>query len=340
MLIDLQIGYDIADMLHGERLKWPARNRIMLAVAVTVLVVVISALFAPYIDAEYEFNLLGRAPTALPMPAVPVAGRWFDDYFVVETVDATTFAIGEPRYYQGNYSYLILGTRRAVLFDAGTGLKNIVPVVRSLTNLPVTVIASHLHFDHVGALGRFDKTAALDHPSLRARARNSRLTLRRYEFLGFADRLPNPTFPVDEWWAPDSIIDLGGRSLRVLATPGHTSTSVSLYDEGRHQLFAGDFIYPGELYAFLPDASRSAYLETATGLLSMIDPKTRIFAAHMEDEPAPVRAPVLQVADLRALQNTLTSINQGSVSSSGFYPRIFPVRGAVKFATGWAWNNQ
>jgi len=303
-------------------------------------VVVIAALFSPYIYAEYEFNLLGQAPKALPMPTVPVAGRWFDDYFVVETVDPTTFAIGEPRYYQGNYSYLILGAQRAVLFDAGTGFRDILPVVRSLTNLPVTVIASHLHFDHVGALGRLDKTALLDEPSVRARARNSRLTLRRYEFLGFADRLPSPTFRVDEWWAPDSTIDLGSRRLRVLATPGHTSTSVSLYDESRRQLFAGDFIYPGELYAFLPDASRSAYLETTKRLLSIIDPDTRIFAAHMEGEPTPLKAPALQVADLRALESALTSIEQGDLSSSGFYPRIFPVRGAVRFATGWAWNNR
>lgn len=321
-------------------MSWPALYRIHLAVAAIALVVVIAALFSPYIYAEYEFNLLGQAPKALPMPTVPVAGRWFDDYFVVETVDPTTFAIGEPRYYQGNYSYLILGAQRAVLFDAGTGFRDILPVVRSLTNLPVTVIASHLHFDHVGALGRLDKTALLDEPSVRARARNSRLTLRRYEFLGFADRLPSPTFRVDEWWAPDSTIDLGSRRLRVLATPGHTSTSVSLYDESRRQLFAGDFIYPGELYAFLPDASRSAYLETTKRLLSIIDPDTRIFAAHMEGEPTPLKAPALQVADLRALESALTSIEQGDLSSSGFYPRIFPVRGAVRFATGWAWNNR
>jgi hydroxyacylglutathione hydrolase len=318
-----------------------ARYRILFAVAVTALIVVTAALLFPYVYAEYEFNLLGQAPTALPKPAVSAVGRWFDDYFIVETVDPTTFAIGEPRYYQGNYSYLILGTQRAVLFDAGTGLKDIVPVVRSLTNLPVTVIASHLHFDHVGALGRLDETAVLDEPPLRARVRNSRLTLRRYEFLGFADRLPNPTFQVSEWWAPDSIIDLGGgRQLRVLATPGHTPTSVSLYDAGRRQLFAGDFIYPGELYAFLPGASRSAYLATTKRLLSAIDSATRIFAAHMADPPAPVRAPELQVADLRALESSLTLIEQGGLASTGFYPRIFPVRGAVTFATGWDWNNR
>jgi glyoxylase-like metal-dependent hydrolase (beta-lactamase superfamily II) len=313
---------------------------LLLATAAAVAIVIAGALLAPYTYAEYEFDLHGEKPRALPMPVEPVAGTWFDDYFVVETVDPTTFAIGEPRYYQGNYSYLILGAQRAILFDAGTGLRDIEPVVRSLTHLPVTVIASHLHFDHVGALGRFDKTALIDEPSLRARPRDSQLTLRRYEFLGFADRLAVPTFRVDEWWPPGSTIDLGGRRLRVLATPGHTPTSVSLYDETRRQLFAGDFIYPGELYAFLPGASRSEYHATATRLLAILDPATQIFAAHMEDSPAPLRAPVLEVEDLRALERTLESIEHGDSTSSGFYPRIFPVRGAIKFATGWPWNNR
>jgi glyoxylase-like metal-dependent hydrolase (beta-lactamase superfamily II) len=235
---------------------------------------------------------------------------------------------------------LILGGQRAVLFDAGTGLRDIIPVVRSLTDLPVTVIASHLHFDHVGALGRLDRTAVLDDPALRARARDARLTLQRYEFLGFADRLQDLSFRVDEWWPPDSTVELGGRSLRVLATPGHTPTSVSLYDAGRHQLFAGDFIYPGELYAFLPGASRSAYLDSTRRLLAGIDPATQIFAAHMEDPTDAVQAPVLGVADLRALEACLTGIAQGHLQSAGFYPRVFPVRGTLKFATGWAWNNR
>lgn len=319
------------------------RRRVLLAItalASIAMITIIAALFAPYIYAEYLFHLHGRAPHMLPKPSVPVTGRWFDDYFVVQTLDPGTFAIGEPRYYQGNYSYLILGERRAVLFDAGSGLRDIEPVVRSLTSLPVTVIASHLHFDHVGALGRFDTTAVLDDSSLRARARDSRLSLERYEFLGFADRLANPTFHVDEWWAPDSIVDLGSRRLRVLATPGHTPTSVSLHDGSRHQLFVGDFIYPGNLYAFLPGASRSAYQETVRALLSSIDPATRIFAAHMKSPPAPAQAPVLEVADLQALDRALTLIEQDRATATGFYPRNFPVRGAMEFATGWEWNNR
>src|SRR5215469_15519245 len=315
-------------------------KRVLAALAVLIATTVLAACFAPYVYPELEYRLHGMDPAVLPKPAEPVAGRWNDDYFVVEEIDPTTLAIGEPRYYQGNYSYLIIGRQRAVLFDAGTGTRDIVPVVRSLTALPITVIPSHLHFDHVGALGQLDRTALLDAPTLRARVRDSRLTLGRYEFLGFVEDLASPTFRVDEWWAGGSTVDLGERRIRVLSTPGHTPTSVSLYDEQRRQLFLGDFMYPGALYAFLPGASRSAYLATTRKLLAMIDPGTRIFTAHMADPPTPVSAPVLEAADLRALEATLIGIEQGSLESTGFYPRVFPVRGAVTFATGFPWNNR
>ena len=318
----------------------PPKPKLLLGLAAVMSSFAIAAWYAPYLYAEYLFDLHAQKPTPLPKPDAPVTGRWVNDYFVVQTLDQDTFAIGEPLYYQGNYSYLILGTQRAVLFDAGSGLRDIVPVVRSLTTLPVTVIPSHLHFDHVGALGRFDRTALLDVPALRARTQVSCLTLLRYEFLGFADRRATPTFRVDEWWQPDSTIDLGGRRLHVLATPGHTTTSVALYDESRRYLFAGDFVYPGELYVFLPGASRRAYQATTERLLAIIDPATRIFAAHMEDPSVAVKAPVLEVEDLRALDRTLTAIEEGRLPSSGFYPRIFVVRGPIRFATGGAWNTR
>jgi glyoxylase-like metal-dependent hydrolase (beta-lactamase superfamily II) len=308
-------------------------------IALTVAVVATGALAAfgtPYIWAEYAL----RRHDALvgPPPGQPVAGRWVDDYFVVEAIDPLTYAIGEPRYYQGNYSYLILGTSRAVLFDAGSGNRDIVPVVRALTPLPVTVVPSHLHFDHVGALGRLDRTALLDVGELRRRARRGWIELERYEFLGFADGLRPPRFQVDEWWPEGLVLELGGRRVKVLRTPGHTPTSLSLYDAERRELFCGDFIYPGLLYAFLPGASRSAYLETAMRLLATVDPATQLLTAHLADDPAVIAAPRLGMDDVRALRTTLQAIASGRATATGLYPRVYAVRGLVRFATGNPWN--
>ncbi len=137
-------------MRAGSALRWAG-----IASVVAVLGLA-GARAAPYLYAEYSAR--GPATELVPPPARPVRGRWFDDCHLVEALDEATFAIGEPRSDQGTYSSLILGSARALPFDAGTGKRNIVPVIRSLTRLPVTVVPSHLHFDHVDALGRFDRT--------------------------------------------------------------------------------------------------------------------------------------------------------------------------------------
>lgn len=305
---------------------------------VFLLSLILTGILAPYIFAECQLPRHGPAVT--PTVDRPVRGRWFDNYFVVEMVDPTTFAIGEPRYYQGNYSYLIVGKDRAVLFDAGSGNGDLVRVVRALTSLPVTVVPSHLHFDHVGALGLFDHTAMLDEKDLRARSAQGAITLQRYEFLGFADGLAAPKVRVDQWWRPGLIVDLGGRRLTVLHTPGHTHTSLSLYDSERHLLFCGDFIYPGALYAFLPGASRREYLSTTEQLLRDLDPSTLILAAHPDDSAAIIQAPRLTVNDLQALRVTLRMIESGTSSGVGIYPRVFPVTATMRFATGFSWNNR
>jgi len=88
--------------------------------------------------------------------------------------------------------------------------------------------------------------------------------------MGLVDRRDAPSIRVAEWLEPGAVIDLGGRSLRVLSTPGHTPSSVALFDAQSKRLFIGDFIYPTTLYAFLPGASLSAYQATAKMLLGIL----------------------------------------------------------------------
>jgi hydroxyacylglutathione hydrolase len=219
--------------------------------------------------------------------------RWFDDYYAVADLGGNTFAIGEPRYGQCNFSYLIIGTERALLFDTGPGVRNIAPIVRALTSLPVEALPSHLHFDHVGNLARFPAVALPDLPALRAQVRDGRFWFGFYQDLGFVEGFNRPDFPVARWIAPGSQINLGDRTLTLQSVPGHTPDSVALLDNHANRLFAGDFIYPSEIYAFLPGADLTAYAASARRLVSLVNPETAIYGAHGCDRLPKVDVPVL-----------------------------------------------
>jgi glyoxylase-like metal-dependent hydrolase (beta-lactamase superfamily II) len=90
--------------------------------------------------------------------------RWFDDWFAIGNNASGIHAIGEPRFHQINWNYLIEGRHTALLFDTGPGVRDISEVVRSLTKLPVIALPSHLHFDHTGNLHRFPHIALADLP--------------------------------------------------------------------------------------------------------------------------------------------------------------------------------
>ena len=85
-------------------------------------------------------------PEYKPLERVRVSDPWFEVYRVATDV----FAIYEPHQAEEVISYLILGTRQAMLFDTGMGISDIQKVTAELTQLPIVVLNSHTHVDHVG----------------------------------------------------------------------------------------------------------------------------------------------------------------------------------------------
>ena len=108
-----------------------------------------------------------QAPEFATLEAIDVADGWFQVYEAAPGV----FAIHEPRQVETVTSFLVVGTERAVLFDSGLGIASIRRVVEKLTTLPVTVLNSHTHFDHVGGNREFTDVRNLDLPFSRASAR-------------------------------------------------------------------------------------------------------------------------------------------------------------------------
>jgi glyoxylase-like metal-dependent hydrolase (beta-lactamase superfamily II) len=280
------------------------------------------------------FALLSRPPT-LSQPLSEGKGvEWFDDYYTVQFIDDRTIAIGEPRYWQQNYNYLILGESRAILFDSGPGVRNILPVVKRLTSLPVTVVASHLHFDHVGNHEQFDRMAMVDLPELHSRIDAGVLRPDSGQHVGFLAGLEPPALRVTEWWEPGARIDLGGRTLEVIHAPGHTPESIVLFDSDRRQAFTGDHIYPGELVAFLPGSNLGDYLATTERLMQRLPEDAVLLTAHRINPPG---APLLHYRDLADLAALLEAIKAGTGSGRGVFPHTYTVNDRMTLLTDLPW---
>lgn len=202
-----------------------------------------------------------------------------DWYKVVDLGNGIT-AIGEPRYHQQNWSYLICGTDRALLFDTGSYYGDIAPIVAGLTDLPLTVLPSHMHYDHLGNILAFERIVLPDLPVLRACATGGQITPTETLFLGRSEDRTAPTFAVAEWLPIGAEIDLGGITLSLLHTPGHSPDSVSLWWAAGSTLFAADYLYHGPLYAQVPGADLPAYLATARSLQNLLPDNARILGAH------------------------------------------------------------
>lgn len=247
--------------------------------------------------------------------------RWFDDWFAIEHVAPGVIAIGEPRFYQINWNYLILGTRRALMFDTGPGVRDISKVVRKLTTLPVTALPSHMHFDHTGGLSGFGNIALPDLVVLRSCMQDGWLMPTDDLFVGYWEGMGWTPVKPAQWLIIGSEIDLGGRRLEILHTPGHSPDSISLLDAANGLLFAADFVYPGKLYAQIANSDLKSYLDSAEALLPQVSEGTTILSAHGKPDAQRLhRAPRLARQDVADLGNSLRRLK-----ASGERPAAWPV---------------
>lgn len=261
--------------------------------------------------------------------------RWFDDWYLVDEIAPGLYGIGEPKYYQINWNYLIVGEKRALLFDTGPGVRDITPVVRSLTDRPVTALLSHLHFDHTGNFHRFADTALVDLPMLRACDKNGLFHAPDEMFLGAVDGLTWTPMPIRQWWPVGHHIDLGDRALDILATPGHSPESISLLDRERAILLAADFLYLGNLYGQIPGASLPDYLSAAEALDRVLSDDALILGAHGKPLADGTHiAPRLARRDLTELIAGLQAIRDGKMPPEGQNPDRYKINERVALLAG------
>jgi glyoxylase-like metal-dependent hydrolase (beta-lactamase superfamily II) len=229
---------------------------------------------------------------ALPRPEHATLQRvlpnepWFEVYKVAPQV----FAVYEPHQSEETISYLIVGTKQAVLFDTGMGIADLRSVVRRLTSRPIVVLNSHTHDDHVGDNWQFDFIYGMDTTFTRANAKGSRQDAQAEiapgEICGDLPRNFNPQAYATKPWhisrfVQDGFkINLGGRTVEIVATPGHTPDAICLLDRANGLLFTGDTYYPAPIWLYRPETDLDAYVASVKRIAALAPALKLVLGAH------------------------------------------------------------
>jgi glyoxylase-like metal-dependent hydrolase (beta-lactamase superfamily II) len=228
----------------------------------------------------------------LPRPEYKMLQRVLPDetWFEVYKIAPGVFALYEPHQSEETISYLIVGTKQALLFDTGMGIGNIKAVVVRLTSRPIVVLNSHTHDDHVGGNWQFLFVFGMDTAFTRANAKGSRADaqaeIAKDQLCGALPKNFDPArYSTKPWKISLPVrdgfkVNLGGRTLEIIATPGHTPDAISLIDRENGLLFTGDTYYPGEIWLYRPETNLRAYMFSVMKLSQLVPQLKLVLGAH------------------------------------------------------------
>ncbi|MBR1675845.1 MAG: MBL fold metallo-hydrolase [Clostridia bacterium] len=234
-----------------------------------------------------------------------------NDWFTVEKIDSETFAISEYKHFEQTHCYLLLGNEKAVIIDTGLGVSNIKNVVDGITSLPVIATSTHVHWDHIGGHHLFDKIAVFKDEKEWLEG-NFPLPLNEVKknLTKFPCDFPLE-FDVENYkiysGKPDVIlndgdtIDLGGRKISVIHTPGHSPGHCCFYERERGYLFSGDLIYRGCLDTFYPTTSPELFFRSIRKIKSY--QIKRILPAHYAFD--------IDVSVIEEIEEAFSELNDG-----------------------------
>ena len=257
---------------------------------------------------------------ALPRPQykslerLPVSDAWFEVYKPVPGV----FAIYEPHQAEETIGYLIVGQKRALLFDTGMGIGDIKKITAELTKLPIIVLNSHTHDDHVGGNWEFDTVHGMNTDFTRKNAQGSRedaqAEITPDQICGSLPKGFDPKAYATRPWKIAAYthdgerFDLGGRTIEVIATPGHTPDAISLIDRANGLLFTGDTYYPAPIWLFRPETDLDAYAASIRRLAALAPQIKLVLGAH--------NIPVAQPSVLAQLVTAFDRVRAGKVAAT------------------------
>jgi len=180
-------------------------------------------------------------------------------------------------------AYVVVEGEEALVVDAPAGAERIAEFLRERGLAARWLVNTHGHADHIQGNAALKEafpqmTLAIgeaDAPMLVHPMKNLSMLLGAWVKSPEADRL----------LADGDRVALGGTELEVLATPGHSAGSVSLYHpegpDGRPVCFCGDVLFAGGIgRTDLPGQSHETLLDSIRRRLLTLPPETVLYPGH------------------------------------------------------------
>jgi glyoxylase-like metal-dependent hydrolase (beta-lactamase superfamily II) len=219
--------------------------------------------------------------------------EWFTTWEVAPGV----VCIAENLHVEQVRSYLVRGTERSLLWDAGLGIANIKQEVERFVDVdPRTfvMVCSHSHFDHVGDVWRFAEEgvpvyAHLAEADRIARGMDHEKSVYWLQEKFLLGALPAGFDPASYVIRPARVthlleegdtIDLGDRQFAVLHTPGHSPGGLCLWDATNGLLLPADTAYAAPLYSYSPDADPEVYRQSLHRLADLAPQVRTLLPSH------------------------------------------------------------
>lgn len=209
--------------------------------------------------------------------------------------------------------YVLRGSHTTLVFDTGLGLSPILPIIKKISDQSVVAYLSHAHFDHAGGAHEISQVFGWNGSDMVEASRRGvansivRTQVDENFWVNAPKTLKTIPFPQLRYVKDSEVIDIGGYKLEVIYAPGHSPSSLCLYERSKGWLFTGDVAYHGPIYLHLSDSNLHQYKKTIEKLIQLN--VKRVFPGHNDTELG------------RAILTEIKSLLEGGRESKK-YPRL------------------
>ncbi|MBQ0051551.1 MAG: MBL fold metallo-hydrolase [Treponema sp.] len=170
-----------------------------------------------------------------------------------------TIKIDSNFYYIDDFSrqFFFIGTEKVLLVDTGFGKVDLAERIREYSDLPIEVVLTHGHVDHIGGLNQFGECYANEK-----------------DFSMIPEGINKK--PLKD----GDIIDIGNFVFDIIEIPGYTEGSIVLLEKNRKFIIAGDSVQEGPIFMFGDVSKFDAYIASMEKLDRYKKNIKTIYSAH------------------------------------------------------------